>query len=719
MVDYADIWFEKAEKLTDQTTDDGQSQADVFFETAEEKIVTASSLPWEGRTSPVDRTVPEQLDPLPTPSGGTVTDIKPEPVSQSVLEPGPFTEPEVPRKGVIPGGRDYSLGPYGEVITEPGQFERRPTEEETISPESEKIRLEDIRRGEIQIEGATKQAREFSYNIFGDPEATGSDEALPKIISAGAEWIITLPAETVKSGVSLHRMGTEILNVGPGQFFKEQAKYIAKDPYARGTGLVLSAALIGAPVGKAAFTRFRGSRAVDTVTAVPEPPVTSRGGYMVYETEAAFLKEGSKITGKAVTKVKYPGSQETATITTETVTLPRNDLFVTTGESRIAMRSKLDLTTATREADVTISKTRGEMDLSRFASRQVTDTGQLNIMGESAPTIKDISGARISKSIDKFTDVSIGVTKGDIPSIEFGRTTLLEGAKSGKVTFRRTQTIEGYMERDAFLKLIEKQEGPQDLQTLRGFEPGAGKYTGPKDPGISAAERSIVANVKSFVDMKVPGPKPSKISAPTRADVSVTPAAARPSRSVVPGVGEVVPVETLKGPPGRFEGIQSPFSGRRSAEPGLIDVQALKIDSLSEIGLQDAQKTQGLGEMSGLKPQIAHYTGQEFIQDAAQSQGQVQKQLQISAIGTDTMLSQDTRLSLNIKPPGPTPPRPRPYGESWKPRPRGMPPFLPLIPPGAPTSGAPAPPIKKKRRGLGLKTYAPSLTGIVSGAMIS
>lgn len=725
MVDYGSDWFKKAQG----STGPGQEQADVWAGTAKEKIyLTNKSTVDQSRVSSggggYSIPIPMPGQPVQT----TRTDILPSPSTQSVIEAGPYTEAPMKAEDIKPSGMGYSLTNPISIPTQSSQSNRIISSQETASTESESSRIDIERRGQQQIEGPTTQAKEFSHSVFGDPEDYYYPEQ--KIVASSAEWFISLPAETVKSGVTASQIGGEIIRVGPGGFISEQIKYISKDIPARAAPVVLSAVLVAAPVGKSLIGRVR-SAPVESIS-VPIDEAPRYGGWMIYDTEAIYTKSGKDILGSGVTNVRYGASADRVTITTKTRTTPSGNVFLTTGESKIAVQSRIDLTSAKAiEGTLTKSSITETGDISRTFGIEASDFRQRNLMGRPAPKLEQIEQLRISRPSGEFGELGFSVSRsgGRPPGVSLSRTVLINEAKGqineGPVTFRSTRTIEAYMEADKFQKILASRRGPADLgisqETIRGFEKGTKGFTKPSESAISSAEQGMMSNIRDFLDTRPPqAPKPTKIDATFKQSSS----SRSPARMTISPIRyENVQIQRPSQPgtnalPGKFDNIQSPWSGRAGLSEQNIQGYAgisSRLD-VQAISGQSSGQVLGLTQTSGLGTGQFGVSGNISGEMSIQTQGQGGLQRQLTA---QSSMAQTRQLMLSPRPPirlerfettslmlrrEPT---------------RRIPsiPHIPLPPLEQPQGGRRRK--KRKKHPLISHAYSPSLIGIQSGLTIT
>jgi hypothetical protein len=458
--------------------------------------------------------LPKPQESLYTVPTGTVTGITAPQKYYNVIEQGPFQEPERSRGEIGVSPLDYSLGPAGMVLTQQEQLERRVSGQETISVESERERMRMVELGERQIEGPGEQARAFSHSLVGNPE----DYYLPehKVAAAATEFFITLPAETVRAGVSLHEMGTRTKEVGVFEFGKESVEYIMEDPYARGTQAALGIGLIAAPFVGKAIPKIRAARAGTKPTTsyniVVEQPKPQAGAYK-FDTGALYLREGQKVTGVAVTEVTYGESGITGKIVTQATGTVKGDSFEVLSKSRVALKEPSGLKKPTLLED----SSRSLIKQGKATETSLTDS--LTLEQKSQTTLRDLglkaekvqpgtetAQDRLTIIKDQFTEFSFSETKQkqlipqrEIATSDFGRTDLIQEAKLGKLTYRGTKTVEGYAESDAFLKQLKKDLGFIDPKTQKPLTSQSIDFRKTLDTKIESVDfkSTLIAEIES------------------------------------------------------------------------------------------------------------------------------------------------------------------------------------------------------------------------------
>lgn len=408
--------------------------------------------------------------------------------------------------------------------------------QETISVESEALRMEQERMGREIIELPTEQSRRLSESLVGPLENIPKSETAPRALAAAVEWGIMLPAETLKSPVTLTELGGELKERGviitydlpgptearmigldlakAGKFTQEELiTPIMKDPAGAGVKAGLTAGLLIAPVA-AKVVRARVSQGAPGRTTpsyeLVSPRETATPINVRYLSDITFepIKGSRQGAIRGTGDVLVVGEAGEALVDVRSVTLPRGKGFRTDLEASKLSRSKMDLPTGenirgsvfSEEISPKVTRTRG-------ITKGEKIEGQLDLLGRPQPEEELIIARGRTTEITQDFDISVGSIRAQKSTLAMeprkavsvtGRKLLLEeraGDRIRRVTLSREALIEPGRVRDAYFR-------PEDLgftqDTLRGFDKSDMLMLSRNTKQLAAAERAMQQAAQSY-----------------------------------------------------------------------------------------------------------------------------------------------------------------------------------------------------------------------------
>lgn len=635
--------------------------------------------------------------------------------------PGASTKEEILRQRSGPPTNETSIF----TPSQPGQgFQERRiiSSQETISVESEGLRILEEERGRAIIDAPLKQSQRLSELIVGPTENIPKTETGPRAAASAIEWAITLPAETLRSPVTMTETITDIREVGFMKAAGEAGKTIMEDPSGAGVKAGLTAALIVLPAAKVVRAARAPGRSGRTtayeLTTGPEDIPATRVDYI---TDFVFTAENKGIRGRGMVAMETKGAE--AALDVRSFTVPEGKSFKTTVEARRVTRSRMDLATGDRITGTVVSEEIPKGTKSRGTFKSIKQEGQLDILGKPQPkqelsmrsgVVQETPGVDLGVGVRNMKKSTLAqpVKK----TVDVSGTKLISEVRTPKGLRRKTYVREAVIDKkaleDRFMDDIFKDLGVSQ-DTLRGppksdiSQGGQGIKISTKD--MVMAERAMQQTASAFQKTHTPKPTPKTRPLTTPGKTAQDVIISRPAT----GLGSIPRQQKIS-----EEEMQMVRYPPSEGPPGAVQDRVIDLDIATGLGsARIAAQTQIQSERSRSrrKTRAEQNIGLSVDSEVSLSMRQDIAQQQAQDLVSDQKTQQRTRQQLMI----PTTPPQRTLGRQLIPN-ISVPktPRTPwLLPPPVlslgmrTTSGVPKG-IRPPGRGF---IYTPSLGGMLSG----
>lgn len=595
------------------------------------------------------------------------------------------------------------------------QERRTISPQETVSVESERLRREEEERGRAIIDAPLEQSKRVSELIVGPVENIPKTETAPRAAASAVEWIITLPAETLRSPVTMTETAQDIREIGFMRMVGESGQAIARDPSGAGVKAGLTAALIVLPAAKVVRAARGAGRSGRTtgyeVTMTPDDIPAARVDYI---SDFVFKSESKGIRGRGMVAMETGGAE--AAIDVRSFTVPEGKAFKTTVEARMVGRSRMDLLTGDKIRGTVLSEEIPGGTKTKSVFKRTKQEGQLDILGRPQPE-QELAARMDITHETPVADLTVGrkgVRKSTLSqpldeTVDVSGTKLISEARTPKGIRRKTYTREAIVDKKAFeekhLDIIFRDLGfTQD--TLRGPPGGGGQALKTSAKDMVMAERAMQQAASSFqktrpptTPPKTPQTPPSRVPQVDIKPMPTTGLGALPRPTIIPKEEpQIIRYPPSEAPPGAVPG-------------GVIGLDIASSLGVAEITAQTQLRTQR--GRSRRKTRVAQGLAIDADQAIVSRQDVAQKQV------LDLMASQKTTQRTRQQTMIPAIPTRYAPTRQLIPTVRGpRAPRMPwLLPP--PTLG----PGKRKRKAARLRPdvpgrgfiYTPSLGGMISG----